>query len=70
MALANGIDKTFISSGDPRNLLILRKSAQVESNSAVTKAEYQILRYLPGIDTGANGQPSYPRGDRAAQHRP
>jgi putative ABC transport system permease protein len=57
MALANGIDKTFVSSGDPRNLLILRKSAQVEGNSAVTKAEYQILRYLPGIDVGANGQP-------------
>jgi putative ABC transport system permease protein len=57
MALASGIDKTFISSGDARNVLVLRKSSQVEGNSAVTKAEFQILRYLPGIDTAATGHP-------------
>lgn len=57
MALAAGLDKTFTSSGDPRNLLALRKSSQSEGSSVVTKEEYQILRYLPGIDTGANGQP-------------
>ncbi len=57
MALGSGIDKTFTSSGDPHNLLVMRKSAQVEGNSAVTKAEYQIVRYLPGIENGANGQP-------------
>ncbi len=57
MALGNGIDKTFTSSGDPRNLLILRKSSQVEGNSAVTKSEFQILRYLPGIEQGPDGQP-------------
>jgi len=57
MALGSGIDKTFVSSGDRRNVLILRKSSQVEGNSAVTKAEYQIIRYLPGIESGSNGQP-------------
>ena len=57
MALAAGLDKTFTSSGDPRNLLVLRKSSQSEGSSVVTKEEYQVLRYLPGIDTGVNGQP-------------
>ncbi len=57
MALAAGLDKTFTSSGDPRNLLVLRKSSQSEGQSVVTKAEYQILRYLPGIDTDAAAQP-------------
>ena len=57
MALGSGIDKTFTSSGDPRNLLVLRKSSQVEGNSAVTKAEFQIVRYLPGIESGPNGLP-------------
>jgi putative ABC transport system permease protein len=57
MALAAGIDKTFTSSGDPRNLLILRKSSQSEGSSVVTMDEYQVLRYLPGIDAGVNGQP-------------
>ncbi len=57
MALASGIDKTFASSGDERNVLVIRKSSQVEGSSAVTKEEYQILRYLPGIDVGIGGQP-------------
>jgi putative ABC transport system permease protein len=56
MALASGIDKTFVSSGDARNLLVLRKSSQSEMNSAVTKEEFQVLRYLPGIENGTNGQ--------------
>ena len=57
MALATGLDKTFISSGDDRNVLVIRKSSQVETNSTVTRAEYQIIRYLPGIDPGSDGQP-------------
>ena len=55
MALGSGIDKTFTSSGDARNLLVLRKSSQVEGNSVVTKAELQIVRYLPGIEASAQG---------------
>ena len=57
MALGAGIDKTFTTSGDPRNLLVIRKSSQVEGQSAVTKVEFQILKYLSGIDAGAGGQP-------------
>jgi putative ABC transport system permease protein len=57
MALAAGIDRTFTASGDERNVLVIRKSAQVEGSSAVTKEEFQILRYLPGIENGMNGQP-------------
>src|SRR5262245_45353050 len=57
MSLATGMSKTFTSSGDPRNVIVLRKSAQTETNSAVTKEEFQVIRYLPGIDPGASGQP-------------
>lgn len=57
MALATGIDKTFTSSGDPRNIIVIRKSAQVEGNSTVTRAEHQVVRYLSGIETGATGEP-------------
>jgi len=57
MALGSGIEKTFTSSGDPRNLIVLRKSSQVEGNSAVTKAEFQIVRYLPGIEPAPHGAP-------------
>lgn len=57
MALATGLDKTFTSSGDARNVLVIRKSSQVETNSTVTRAEHQTIRYLAGIDKGANGEP-------------
>jgi putative ABC transport system permease protein len=57
MSLASGMTKTFTSSGESRNVLAIRKSAQVEGNSTVTRAEHQIVRYLPGIATGLNGQP-------------
>jgi putative ABC transport system permease protein len=57
MALASGIDKTFTSSGDERNLLVIRKSSQTEGSSAVTREEFQILRYLPGIENGIDGKP-------------
>jgi putative ABC transport system permease protein len=48
MALGSGIDKTFTSSGDRRNLLILRKSAQVEGNSAVTRSSATCKGSKPG----------------------
>ncbi|PYV13006.1 MAG: ABC transporter permease [Acidobacteria bacterium] len=57
MSLAAGMSATFTSSGDPSNVIVLRKSAVSETNSAVTKAEYQVVRYLAGIDNGSSGTP-------------
>ena len=57
MSLATGMSRTFTASGDPRNVIVLRKSAVSETNSAVTKAEYQVVRYLAGIDNGSSGAP-------------
>lgn len=56
MSLSAGIEKTLTASGDPGNLLVLRKSAQVESQSTVTKSDYQILRYMDGIAQGPGGE--------------
>ena len=57
MSLSAGIDRTFTASGETRNVLVIRKSSQVEGSSAVTKDEYQVVRYYSGIDPGASGQP-------------
>jgi putative ABC transport system permease protein len=56
MALSAGIERTLTASGDPGNVLVLRKSAQVESQSAVTKSDYQIIRYMDGIAQGPGGE--------------
>src|SRR5262245_47118272 len=57
MSLAAGMSRTFTASGDPRNVIVLRKSATSETSSAVTKAEYQVVRYVRGADSGSTGKP-------------
>jgi putative ABC transport system permease protein len=57
MSLAAGMSRTFTASGDARNVIILRKSATSETSSAVTKAEYQVVRYVRGVDPGSTGKP-------------
>jgi putative ABC transport system permease protein len=56
MSLSAGIERTLTASGDPGNVLVLRKSAQVESQSTVTKSDYQIIRYMDGIAHGPGGE--------------
>ena len=56
MALSAGIEKTLAASGDPQNVIVIRKSSQVEGQSTVSKADYQIIRYMEGIAQGAGGQ--------------
>jgi len=57
MALAQGLQSTFLSTGDPRNLLILRKGAMGESSSQITFDEVRRTLYLDGIAQTAGGQP-------------
>ncbi len=49
MALANGIDLTLESSGEPLNLIVLREGSTAELNSTVTRENLNDLRYLDGI---------------------
>ncbi|NQU09921.1 ABC transporter permease [bacterium] len=48
-ALARGLRTTYVSTGDPRNLLVLRKGSTAESNSQITREEVRLMRYLDGI---------------------
>ena len=56
-ALAVGLEKSSGNTGDPRNLLITRKGALAESTSLITRAQLNIIRYLPGIARDSEGQP-------------
>lgn len=57
MMLLAGMQKAFVSSGDPLNVLVIRKGANSELTGGFTKDKLPILRQLPGISTDSHGQP-------------
>src|SRR6476469_3194902 len=57
MALTAGLTDVFAGSGDPRQLLVLRKGANAELSSTVSTEAYQIIRRLPGIAVTPDGEP-------------
>lgn len=56
-SLATGIEKSSGNSGDPRNLLVTRQGALAETTSIVTREQFNIIRYLPGVAKDSAGQP-------------
>ena len=57
MALLAGLKKAFVSSGDPLNVLVLRKGSQTELQSGIGQDLYQTIKYLPGIARDKTGEP-------------
>src|SRR5215469_389984 len=57
MALLAGLKKAFVSSGDPLNVLVLRKGSQAELQSGVDRESFQTIKYLPGISKDQAGEP-------------
>ena len=56
-SLAIGLEKSSRNTGDPRNVLIVRKGSTAESSSVITREQFKLLQYLPQIDRDPNGQP-------------
>jgi len=57
MALLAGLKKAFVSSGDPLNVLVIRKASQTELQSGVDRESYQTIKFLPGIAKDSSGEP-------------
>ncbi len=57
LALVNGLKTAFRSSGNPRNVLVMRKGSTAELNSAINRTAYQDLKFYPGIARNAAGEP-------------
>jgi len=57
MALVNGLKSAFVSTGSPRNLIVLRKNSDTETNSSVTPEDFQNVKYLEGVTRDGNGMP-------------
>ena len=57
MALARGLKNTLVSTGDERNLLVLRQGSTAESSSQITREQMRLLKYQEGIQRDAAGNP-------------
>ena len=57
LALVDGLRTTLASSGDPLQIVVMRKGSESEIVSNFTRTQFQDLKFKPGIATGANGQP-------------
>lgn len=57
MALARGMQATYINTGDERNLLVLRKGSTAESASQISRDEARRIKYLDGIARNERGEP-------------
>lgn len=57
LMMSEGIRATLVATGQPDNVLVLRKGAGAEINSGVDRVQAGILEALPGVATGPHGQP-------------
>jgi putative ABC transport system permease protein len=57
LALVNGLRTTLASSGDPLQIIVMRKGSESEIVSNFSRTQFQDLKFKPGIATGKNGQP-------------
>ncbi len=59
MALARGLKSTYVQTGDPRNLLVMRRGSTAESSSQIMREEMIRMKYLPGIARDAQDRPYF-----------
>jgi putative ABC transport system permease protein len=57
VALTAGLNSVFAGSGDARQFLALRTGVDAELTSTVSDEAYQVIRRLPGIAKGKDGEP-------------
>jgi putative ABC transport system permease protein len=58
-SLATGMEHSFVTTGDARNLLILRKGSTADSNSQISRSQVEQMRYRAGIARRADGKPLF-----------
>lgn len=56
-ALARGVEATSANTGDPRNILVVRKGSQAESGSLVTREQFRTLQYFEEIARNERNEP-------------
>jgi putative ABC transport system permease protein len=56
-SMAAGIKKSGQSTGDPRNIMIVRKGSTAESSSQVTREQFRLIPYMPEVARDAQDHP-------------
>ena len=56
LALVNGLRTAFTSTGNPLQVIVMRKGATAELSSGITRAQFQDLKFKPGIATNSAGE--------------
>src|SRR6267143_7043046 len=56
-SLAAGIEKSSGNTGDPRNLMVVRKGSTAESASLVSRETLRALQYFDEIARNERGEP-------------
>jgi putative ABC transport system permease protein len=57
MALLAGLQRAFVSSGDAKNVLVLRKGSEAELQSGFDHTLFATMTALPGIAKDSRGEP-------------
>jgi putative ABC transport system permease protein len=57
LALVEGLQKAFQTTGHPLQALVLRKGSNSELGSSVSREAFQILKAKAGLATNSNGEP-------------
>jgi putative ABC transport system permease protein len=56
-AMAAGLEKSSANTGDPRNVMVVRKGSTAESSSVITREQFQLIKFLPQIARDPQGNP-------------
>ncbi len=57
LGLVSGLRTAFEATGDPLQVLVMRKGGNAELTSLLTQEQFQIVKSFPGIAKGSDGQP-------------
>jgi len=56
-AMAAGLERSSANTGDPRNIMIVRKGSTAESSSQVSREQLNTIQYWPQVERDAQGRP-------------
>jgi ABC-type antimicrobial peptide transport system permease subunit len=57
MGLISSLQRTLATTGNERNLIVLRKGSSNDGSSSVSLEAFQAIRFFEGVQRGADGQP-------------
>src|SRR5512140_2708634 len=57
LGLISSLKRTMVSSGDPRNLVVMRKGSDNDGSSQMSLEAYQAIRFFDGIGRDAHDEP-------------